>query len=107
MTDSAFGASRPPIPGVLQNGGQRVVQAGAVYLPMLLGHGHGDGLVHWMYGPKVRIGRAELWCKNRNTGQPPLESSAEGMSPHLGFAPPCQDCAVLAPLPTKAPEPES
>ncbi|HET6286368.1 MAG TPA: hypothetical protein VFG15_06420 [Amycolatopsis sp.] len=101
MTTSSFGASRPSMPGGLRDDGRSVVEAGAVYVPVRGSDDH----VHWAYEPKLRVNRIHLWCQHQSefgrTGPAGAENSA---SEDLGDAPPCEDCARLAPLPTRKSE---
>ncbi len=98
MTTSASGASRPPIPGILQDDGQRVVQAGAEYVPVRGADDH----VHWAYAPKLRVDRVQLWCQDRSEfGMSGRTDAAQSVTLRLGSAPPCKDCTGLAPLPTR------
>ncbi|MFD6066698.1 hypothetical protein [Amycolatopsis lurida] len=98
---TTFEVSRPEIPAVIELGGLRVRQAGALYVPVK----GSDDRVHWAYQPRLRVGRISLWCQDYRFRNSPSGASAWATE-ELGFAPPCGFCAHLAPLPTRTPAPD-
>ncbi|MFD5244985.1 hypothetical protein ACFWIW_10600 [Amycolatopsis sp. NPDC058340] len=91
-----FHSSRPPIPAVIELGGLRVREAGALYVPVR----GSDSRAHWAYQPKLRVQRVHLWCQDGRFADPPRGAQASATE-DLGFALACEWCSRLAPLPIR------
>jgi len=98
----AYYSPYPPATAVVLDDGQRVRQAGALYVPVR----GSDQRIHWAYEPKLRVQRIDLWCQDSRFADAP-RGAADSASTHLEGARPCEWCICLAPLPAHTADPDA